>query len=90
MDNQTVITVTILFLISILFFVAYLNSKKIPLSKKKKIFEKLDSIKQQINSHEVYARRDAIIKLDNLLARALNIRYNNEKSCGEKDRKSVV
>jgi len=83
MDRQTVITIVILLLICILFFLAYLNSKKIPVRKKETIYEKLEDIRRQIDSHEVYARRDAIIKLDNLLGRAFNLRYNNEKSCGD-------
>ncbi len=83
MDNQVLITVVILFLIAILFVVAYINSKKIPLKKKEKIFEKLEDIKIQVKSTEVYARRDAIIKLDNLLGKAFNIRYGNDSPCGD-------
>lgn len=83
MDRQIVITIVILLLICILFFLAYLNSKKIPVRKKDRIYEKLEDVRRQIDSHEVYARRDAIIKLDNLLGRAFNLRYNNDSSCGE-------
>jgi hypothetical protein len=83
MDSQTVITIIILLLICLLFFVAYINSKKVPEKKKEKIYEKLEDVRKQLDSNEVYARRDAIIKLDNLLGRALNLRYNNDKSFSE-------
>ncbi len=83
MDSQTVITTIILLLICLLFFVAYINSKKVPEKKKEKIYEKLEDVRKQLDSNEVYARRDAIIKLDNLLGRALNLRYNNDKSFSE-------
>lgn len=83
MDNQLLITVIILLLITILFVVAYINSKKIPLKKKEKIFEKLEEISIQVKSTEVYARRDAIIRLDNLLGKAFNIWYGNDSPCGD-------
>ncbi len=83
MDNQTVITIIILLLISVLFLTAYLNSKRIPIKKKEKIYEKLEELNTQIKSSDDYARRDAVIKLDNLLGKALNIRHSNSNSCGD-------
>jgi len=83
MNNQTVITIIILLLIALLFLIAYINSKKIPVKKKDEIFEKLNLLESQIKSPDDYARRDAIIKLDNLLAKAFNIRYGNDKQCGD-------
>ncbi len=83
MDNQVLITIIILILISVLFFFAYINSKRIPVRKKERIFEKLEEISMQVKSSEVFARRDAIIKLDNLLGKAFNIRYGNDNSCGD-------
>jgi uncharacterized protein YutE (UPF0331/DUF86 family) len=83
MNNQTIITIIILLLIALLFLIAYVNSKKIPIKKKQEIFEKLNALESQIKSPDDYARRDAIIKLDNLLAKAFNIRYGNDKQCGD-------
>ncbi len=83
MDSQTVITIIILLLVCLLFFVAYINGKKVPEKKKEKIYEKLEDVRRQLDSNEVYARRDAIIKLDNLLGRALNLRYNNDSTFSE-------
>lgn len=83
MDNQTVITIIILLLVALLFLIAYINSKKIPVKKKEEIFSKLSELENQIKSPDDYARRDAVIKLDNLLAKSLNIRYGNDKQCGD-------
>ncbi len=88
MDNQVIITVIILLLVGILFLVAYINSKKIPLRKKERILEKLEELENQTKSTEVYARRDAIIKLDNLLGKALNIRYSNDLTTGDNLKKA--
>ncbi|HQA87531.1 MAG TPA: hypothetical protein PLW18_00420 [Candidatus Dojkabacteria bacterium] len=83
MDNQTVITIIILLLVALLFLIAYINSKKIPVKKKEDILSKLSELENQIKSPDDYARRDAVIKLDNLLAKSLNIRYSNDKQCGD-------
>jgi uncharacterized protein YutE (UPF0331/DUF86 family) len=88
MDNQTVLTIVILLLISLLFLIAYINSKKIPQRKKERILEKLDELKFQIKSSDQYARRDAIIKLDNLLNKAFNLRYSNSDGCGSNLKKA--
>jgi hypothetical protein len=83
MSSQTVITIVILLLLATLFLVAYINSKKIPVRKKEKIFEKLELLSSQVNSDDEYARRDAIIRLDNVLGQSLNIRLGNDSSCGD-------
>lgn len=83
MDSQVIITIVILLLIGLLFLVVYINGKKIPQKKRDKIYEKLDDLESQTKSTEVYARRDAIIKLDNLLGKALNIRYSNDLTTGD-------
>jgi len=83
MDNTVLLTIFILFLIALLFVMARVNSRKVPQKKKEKIYSRLEDIRMQVQSDDVYARRDAIIKLDNLLSKALQIRYRNEKSCGD-------
>ena len=83
MDNTVILTVVILLLIAVLFLMARINSKRIPQQKRDKILERLDEIKMQAESDDVYARRDAIIKMDNLLARALQVRYKNTLSSGD-------
>ncbi len=83
MDNTVFLTILILALIALLFVMARANSKRVPQKKKEKIFTKLEELKLQSQSDETYARRDAIIRLDNLLSKALQIRYRNEKNCGD-------
>lgn len=79
----TIITIVILLLVVVLFVMARLNSKRIPKKKKENILSKLEEIKIQVKSEDVYARRDSIIKMDNLLSKALQIRYKNELNSGE-------
>ncbi len=67
---------------------ARINSLKVPSKKKNKIYSKLEDLKIQIEDDDIYARRDAIIKLDNLLSKALQIRYKNDLSCGENLKKA--
>ena len=62
---------------------ARINSRRVPQKKKEKVYLRLDDIRLQVQSEDVYARRDAIIKLDNLLSKSLQIRYKNEKNCGD-------
>ena len=83
MDSTVILTIVILFLIAILFLMARLNSKRIPEKKKERIFSKLEEIKLQVESEDIYARRDAIIKLDNLMSKALQIRYKNTLNTSE-------
>lgn len=83
MDSNILLTITIATLILILVVMARVNSRRVPIKKKEKIFEKLSELKEQSESDEMYARRDAIIKLDNLLSKSLQVRYKNEKSCGD-------
>ena len=83
MDNSILLTITIVALIVVLVVMARYNSKRVPLQKKSKLLKKLDDLREQSESDEMYARRDAIIKLDNLLSKSLQIRYSNESSCGD-------
>lgn len=83
MSSQLLITIIILILIAFLFLLTYINSKKVSPKKKEKIYDKLESLESLVKSSDMYARRDAIIRLDNLLAKSLRIKYRNEKTCGE-------
>lgn len=77
MNDTIILTITILLLVAILFVMARTNSRKIPEKKKERIYSKLEEIKMQIENNDAYARRDAIIKMDNLLFKALQIRYKD-------------
>lgn len=88
MDNQILFTILILSLIAILFVMARVNTLRVPAKKKEKIQSKLEELKVQISRDDTYAIRDAIIKLDNLLSKALQIRYRNDLSCGDNLKKA--
>lgn len=83
MDTPLVISVTILLLIIVLFILVSLNSKKINKQKRKKIIQEAYDLKSSIESEQLAIRRDAIIKLDNLLSKSLQLYFNNDLSCGE-------
>lgn len=77
------ITVMILILIIILFAAVYLGSKKIDSSKKAEIMNRLEELRLGVESLEGSVRRDAVVKLDNLLSKALQLKYGNTATCGD-------
>ena len=77
------ITVMILILIIILFAAVYLNGKRVDSTKKAEVLKKVDELMLAISSLEGSIRRDAVVKLDNLLSKALQLKYNNEDTCGD-------
>lgn len=85
MDTTVIlgITVMILLLIIILFAAVYLSSKRIDSTKRADILNKVDELKMAVGSLEGSVRRDAIVKLDNLLSKSLQLKYNNTSTCGD-------
>ncbi len=83
MDQAVVITILILLMVTVLFVLASVNSKRISTTKKNEITKKLIELSMSIQSNESAVRRDAIIKLDNLLAKALQYYYKNSNLCGD-------
>ncbi len=83
MDNSVIITILIVGLVIVLFVMARINSLQVPTRKREKIQKALKELDLQIQSQDLYARRDAIIRLDNLLSKALQTRYRNDSSCGD-------
>ena len=77
------ITVMILILIIVLFAAVYLSSKRVDTTKKTEVLKKVDDLMLAISSLEGSIRRDAVVKLDNLLSKALQLKYNNEDTCGD-------
>lgn len=90
MDTTVIlgITVMILILILILFAAVYLSSKRIDSSKKSEIINKIEELRLAVGSLEGSVRRDAIVKLDNLLAKSLQLKYNNTATCGDNLKKA--
>lgn len=83
MDNSLFLSIVILLLIVILFVMVSLNTKKIDQKKREKLIKELYSLEKSINSEELPVRRDAIIKLDNILSKSLQLYFKNDSSCGE-------
>jgi uncharacterized protein YutE (UPF0331/DUF86 family) len=83
MDNSLFLSIIILLLIVVLFVMVSLNSKKIDQKKREKLIKELYSLEKSINSEELAIRRDAIIKLDNILSKSLQLYFRNDASCGE-------
>ena len=83
MNNTLFLPIIILVLIAILFILVSLNSRKIDITKKKKIVEALYTLKDSAKSEELAIRRDTIIKLDNLLSKSLQMYFKNNLQCGE-------
>ncbi len=83
MDSATLLTILTLLFVVILFTVAAVNSRRVPNKKKERILEKLDELSEQSAEENPFARRDAVIKLDNLLSKTLQLRFRNDKSCGD-------
>lgn len=83
MDNSLFLPITILILIAILFVLAALNSRKIDITKRKRIIESVYALKNSVESDEISVRRDSIIKLDNLLSKSLQLYFKNNALCGD-------
>ncbi len=81
-------TILILILIAVLFVVVYLNQKSISKTKSKQILTKLNDLQIDVISDESSVRRDAVIKLDNLLSKSLQYHYSNTLSCGDNLKKA--
>ncbi len=83
MNDPLLITILILALLTILFSLVALQQGKASKNQKAKIYDKLYSLKESVENEETSIRRDAIIKLDNLLSKSLQYRYSNDKNCGD-------
>lgn len=83
MDNSLIISIIILLLILVLFVIVSINSKKINKKKRERLIKEVFTLEKSLNSDELAIRRDAIIKLDNILAKSLQLYFNNDLSCGE-------
>lgn len=89
MDSTSIVmTIIILFLIILLFLAVSFANKKIDTTKKTDILNKLKDLELSIQSMEGAVRRDTVVKLDNLLARALQYYFNNSNTCGDNLKKS--
>lgn len=83
MDNSILITIIVLVILSLLFLLTAINNRKKTFKKKEKMLKDLSDLKMGAYSNNPSERITALIKLDNLLSKALQYRFNNDKTCGE-------
>lgn len=84
LDNSALlITILIVFAVAVLFLMVASGQKKEKQKSKTRMLNTLESLKAGAESEDLARRRDTIIKLDNVLSRALQYRLGNEKLCGD-------
>jgi len=83
MDSSLIITIAILLILSLLFLLVAINNRKDTFKRKARMLKNLQDLKVGAYSTNPSERITAIIKLDNLLTKALQYRFSNEKNCGE-------
>ena len=71
-----------------IFVLSAINSKKQGFKRKERLLATLEKLEEHISSDNEFERRDAIIRLDNLLSQAFNYKYSNSLNCGENLKKS--
>ena len=88
MNDPLILTIIILSMVALLMLFSRLNTSQSISRRKNSILKTLEELKSHIESDNEYERKDAIIRLDNLLAKALNYRYRNSLSCGDNLKKA--
>lgn len=88
MSEPLLLTILILVMVAMLFLLSRINAAKKSGKKKDRMLASLDNLKENASSENEFERRDTIIRLDNLLAKALNYKYNNSSTCGENLKKA--
>jgi hypothetical protein len=82
MNTTLIITISVLFLIVLLFLLAGSPSRRISVSRKAELYQDFARIYSKAVSDDLSARRDAFIKMDNILTKALQVYFSNRENCG--------
>ncbi len=83
MDNAVVITILILIAVAVLFIMVASGSRKERQKSISRMLNSLEALKAGAYSDDLARRRDTMIKLDNILTKALQYRLSNTNSCGD-------
>jgi len=83
MDNAVIITILILIAIAVLFIMVSSGAKKERQKSISRMLNSLEALKAGASSDDLARRRDTVIKLDNILSKALQYRLGNTKLCGD-------
>lgn len=84
MDREVLSIILIFAFLLLLGVVVYLNSfnNRIDATIKEKIWKDVLKLKEVLKSNNPSLYRDALVRMDSLLARSLKLYYRNNESCG--------
>jgi hypothetical protein len=88
MSTSLLLTILTLILIAMIFVLSKVNASAKKGKRKERLLATLEKLKEHVDSENEFERRDTIIRLDNLLAKALNYRYSNNESCSNNLKKA--
>jgi len=83
MDNAVIITILILIAVAVLFIMVASGTWKERQKSISRMLNSLEALKAGASSDDLARRRDTVIKLDNILSKALQYRLGNTKLCGD-------
>ncbi len=83
MDKALIITILILICVAVLFLFASQNQRKEKQKAISRMLNSLEALRAGATSDDLARRRDTIIKLDNILSKALQYRLSNSNPCGD-------
>lgn len=83
LEVSVYLTLIILLVLLLIFFLALKNTRRIPYSVKSGIYKQLGEIKLNIDTNLVAANRDSLVRLDSLLSKSLQLKLRNNSNCGE-------
>lgn len=82
MNPSLLITICLLISIAVLFLFASSPSRRVSASRKASLYQDFAKLYSKAGSDDSSVRRDAIIKMDNILTKALQFYFGNKDSCG--------
>ena len=82
MNTGLIITISLLVVVIILFLLASSPKRRVSDSKKAQFYQDFARIYSSAISDNSSERRDAFIKMDNILSKAFQAYYSNKENCG--------
>jgi len=82
MNTALIVTISVLSLVVLLFLLANSPSRRVSTSRKAQLYQDFAKIYNKAVSDNLSTRRDAFIKMDTILTKALQVYFSNRESCG--------
>jgi hypothetical protein len=82
MNPSLLITICLLVSITVLFLLASSPSRRVSASRKALLYQDFAKLLSKAESEDSSIRRDAVIKMDNILSKALQFYFGNKDACG--------